>query len=127
MAGFSSLSFGSDVELEVDDVAILNLVVATFLQVEALVPHFDFRATPVQILVLHNFGADEAALEVSVNHARGTRCLRALTNRPALHLILTSCEVMGKLKCAVTHGHKLVHSGRLAKLGSGSVSCSAIW
>ena len=127
MAGFSSLSFGSDVELEVDDVAITDLVVTTFLQVEAFVPHFDFRATPVQILVLHNLGADEAALEVSMNHTRGTRCLRALTNRPALHLILTSCEVMGKLKRAVTHGHKLVHSGGLAKLGSGSVSCSALW
>ena len=31
MAGISSLSFGSDVELEVNDVAITDLVVATFL------------------------------------------------------------------------------------------------
>ena len=127
MAGFSSLSFGCDVELEVNDVAIQDFVVATLLQVEALVPHFDFRAKPVQIVELHDLGADKAAFEVSVNHTRGTRCLRALTNRPALHLILTSCKVVGKLKRAVTRSHKLVHGGRLAKLGSGSVSCSALW
>ena len=96
---------GSDIELEIDDVSVEHLIVATLLQVETFGAHLSFRPAPVQILKLHNLGADEASFEVGMDHARGSRCLRALANGPALDLVLTSREVVNQLKRAVANIH----------------------
>ena len=40
-----------------------------------------------------DLGADEAALEIGVDHARGLRRRRTGTHRPGAHLFLTGREV----------------------------------
>lgn len=120
-------SFGSDIELEVNDVTVEDFVVTTLLQVETLVTHFDFRATPIQILKLHHFSANEAALKVCVNHSSSTWGLGTLANGPALDLVLTSSEVVGELERAVPRCHELVNHRWLAKLSSSCVSCGSLW
>jgi len=120
-------SLGGDVELKVDDVTVEDFVVTTLLHVETFVTNLDFGATPIQILILHHLSANEAALEVCVNHSRGTWGLGTLANGPALDLVLTSSKVVGELERAVSRCHELVYHCWLAKLCSSCVSCGSLW
>ena len=118
----ASLSFSGDIELEVNDIAIEHFIVPTFLQVESLISHFDFRATSVQILPLHHFSADEPALKICMDYTSGLRCLSSLPERPALHFVLTCREVMGKLQSSVSNVDQFMNCRWLTKLRSSRVS-----
>ena len=50
------------------------------------------------VLVANHLGADEAALKVVVDHARGLRSFPALRDRPRAHLHLASGEVADEAK-----------------------------
>ena len=114
------------IELEVDDVTVDDFVVASILSVETLGSHFGFRPAPVQVLEFHHFGADEATLEVSVDHAGGLGGLGAASDGPAFDLVLTSGEVVDKLKCAVANVHDLVDHRWRAQLSSSGVTWSLL-
>lgn len=118
------LGLGSHIELEVDDIAVENFVVTTLLHVESISFDLSFRASWIEVFKLHDFSADEAALKIGMDDTSSTRCLRTLANSPALNLILTSREVMNKLKSTVADCHNLVDHRGATKLSSGSVSCS---
>ena len=121
------LGFCCHIELEVDDVTIKDFIVTALLQVKTISFHLILRSPSVQIVELHDFGADEAALEVGVDNAGGTRSFRPLANRPALHLVLTRRKVMNQLECSIAHRHNLVDHGRGANLLSSSISGSLFW
>ena len=130
LSGSVLVNFGSfcrDIELEVDDITIKDLIIATLLEVKSFVLDFRLSSTSVQILELHDLSANEATLEIGVNDTCSSRSLGALADSPALNLVLASSEVVNKLKCAIASIYELVHHRGLTKLGSSGISSSLIW
>src|SRR5439155_7054560 len=80
-------SLESDVEADLEHVAVGDFVVLAF---HAQPPDFSRlrpRANLEQLIPADDFGADEAALQVRVNHARAFRCLGAGAERPRARLL----------------------------------------
>src|SRR5687767_3364069 len=66
----------SDVEAEVDDIAFAHDVVFAFEAGEALLAGGGVGAGADEVVVAHDFGADEAALDVGVDGPGGLRGAR---------------------------------------------------
>src|SRR6202030_1991714 len=79
----------SDLEADVDHVAVAHHVVAAF--ESELAGLFDLHVGPVdrKILVADNFGADEPARDIGVDHAGGVERRLASAQRPCVRLGLT--------------------------------------
>ena len=103
------LGLSGHIELEQHDVAVEARVVFTLLAVQALVFDGLRGAAAVEVFELHDLGADEAALEVSVDDTGSLRSLRAVTDRPALDLIFTGREVVNQVQILVANGDKTDH------------------
>src|SRR5215207_11243717 len=80
--------YASDVEAEVDDVALLHDVVFAFEAEEALLAGGGVGAGAGEVVVGDDLGADEAALDVGVDGAGGLRGARAAGDGPGAHLLL---------------------------------------
>src|SRR5690606_23479158 len=113
----------SHVETEVDHIAVFDDV---FLAFDAQFPGIlalGFTAVTQQVLPPDDLSFDEPALEVTVNHAGGFRCSRALTHRPCAHFFLPGGEVRlqtEQLVSGADHGVEagLFETGTLQKLGA---------
>ena len=75
------------VKAEVDDVAILHDVVLSLDADEAFFTRCRDAAVGYEVVEVHDLGADEAALEVGVNLARGLRRLGTLDDGPGTALV----------------------------------------
>src|SRR5690242_20272712 len=64
---------GSDVEAEMEDVALLDPVLLAFQPQPPRFPGAGFPAVADEVVVADGLGADEALLEVGVDHRRGLR------------------------------------------------------
>ena len=80
----------------------------------------------VQISELHDFSANETTLEIGMDDTSTTGSLGSLTESPALDLVLSSSEVMTKLKGTVANVDDSVDHGGLAELSSSGISGSSI-
>src|SRR6476646_2599104 len=78
----------SDVELEVDHVAVADDVVLALERELGVGAASGLRAELDQIFPPDDLGLDEAALEVGVDRARGLRRLAAALDRPGSALVL---------------------------------------
>src|SRR3984885_12933868 len=82
-----------DVEAEVHDVTFLDDV---FLPFQSPLPRFlgaHFALVGDEILVGDHFGADEALLEVGMDHSRRLGRSRTFAHRPGPHFLLAGGEV----------------------------------
>jgi len=108
---FGILQAGAGVELEEDDVAVLDGVVASLLAVLAGGLGIHLAALRLEVLEVHHLGHDEALLEVGVNAPGGLRCLGALLHGPGLHLIRSGSEEVLQLQALVArHDDLLQHA-----------------
>src|SRR5258706_4478807 len=82
----------SDVEAEMDDVAVLHGIVLAFEAELARLAAFGVAAVADEVVVGHNFGADEAALDVAVDLSGGLARRRPLPDRPRLDLVFPGGE-----------------------------------
>src|SRR6188472_1406874 len=84
---------GSDVEAELDDVAVVHDVILALETCLATVPGLQDGAGVDQIDERDDLGLDEALLEVGVDHARGLRRLPALADRPRARFLRACRQV----------------------------------
>jgi hypothetical protein len=84
---------GLDVEAEVDDVAVLHYVILAFQAPAPGVLGTLFAIVGDEIVVADDLSADEAFLEVGVNHRRRFRGCGADFDCPGTHFLYASCEV----------------------------------
>src|SRR3954451_7195092 len=82
-----------DVEAELDHVAVLDDVVFAFDPQLACLARFRRGPECDQIVIVNDLGGDEAALEISVNHASCGGSLVAGVNCPRACLFLTGREI----------------------------------
>jgi len=97
------LSFSSDIEFKHNDVTIFHFVVFALLFIKALGLDGLFSSKLVQVSVLHDFCADETTFEVSVNGAGALGCFPAISDSPALNLILPSGEEVNQAQRTVSY------------------------
>lgn len=92
------LQTGSGVEFEEDNVTVFDDVVATLLAIFSGSFARSIAALFLEVLEMHDFGHDEAFLEVGVDSAGGLRCFRSPLDGPGLDLIRSSSEEIFKLQ-----------------------------
>src|SRR5580704_16306068 len=76
----------SDLETDVDNVAILHLVFLAFQTQSASGLYFGLGAEPLKIRVRDDLRADEPARDIAVNLCRGLQCRRTRRKRPGMRL-----------------------------------------
>jgi len=79
-------------EAEVDDVTVSNHVLLAFEAHLAVVATRSHRSARDQHVVGDDFGANEAALNVGMNLARGRLCRRSPRNGPGAALVVADRE-----------------------------------
>lgn len=79
-----------DIKAKMDDIPVLDDVILAFQAQPAFLLSHGQRTGVDQIVIMDNFGADEAALKIGVNLARSLRRLRAPADGPGAHLLLSS-------------------------------------
>src|SRR6266511_3907904 len=82
----------SDIEAEKNHIAVLNFVLLPFAAHLAGSARRLLSAQFYVIVIADGFSADEAALEVAVNRARGLWRFQAATDRPGVRLFQTGGE-----------------------------------
>src|SRR6202012_3966986 len=82
-----------DVEAELDHVAVLDDIFFALNPQLACLARLGGGPECDQIVVVNDFGGDESALEISVNHARGGGSLITGVNRPGACLFLPGGEI----------------------------------
>src|SRR5689334_1969638 len=82
----------SDIEAEVDDVAVGDDVVLAFEPELPRLAAARLAAVTHELVVRDHLGADEAALDVAVDLARGFHGCRAAADRPRPALVLAGGE-----------------------------------
>lgn len=89
-----SLSY---VEPEEDDVSVFYHVLFALLDMLAFGLAGVFAAQSYQVVVLHDFGADEAFFEVGVDDSCGLWGFGQLSDGPASHLIGSRGEIVDEI------------------------------
>src|SRR5690606_25074520 len=102
-----------DVEAKMDHVAVLDDVVLSLDAKQPLVAQGDLGALAHPLLPGGHLGADEAPLEVRVDHAGGTRRLPALANRPSPRFLRADREVGAQAEERVPRADQPVQTGLL--------------
>ena len=103
----------SNVEEELDNVAVLHDVLLAFGTDETLFLARGDRAVCDERLVRHDGGADEAALEIAVDLAGGLRRFRALGDRPCADLLGPRRQEADETEEPVARLDKLIETGFL--------------
>src|SRR5262245_35151224 len=83
----------SDVEEEVQHVAVLHHVILAFLAQTARGGGASLTLVLDEVVVAHGFGADEATLEIGVDHACSLRGGEAALDGPRAHFLHACGEV----------------------------------
>jgi hypothetical protein len=89
------------VEPEKYNVSIFHHVVLPFLDVLPLSLHCVLVSVVHQVLILHYLGADEALLEIGVDHSCRLRGLSQTTDGPAPHLVGSCRKVVDQIQGVV--------------------------
>src|SRR5919202_4189037 len=103
----------SDVEAEVDDVALLHHVVLAFEPEQPLLARRGVRAGAHEGVVGDDLGAYEAALDVRVDDAGGLRGARAARYGPGAHLLPARRQERHQAEQPVGAPDEFVHAARL--------------
>lgn len=114
MRGFFPKTVRLDVEQEVQHVTVLHDVILTFLAQAARRGSASLALVLNEIVVAHRFGADKAALEVGVDHARRLRRSETTLDRPGAHFLHASGEVGLQIEQLVARADHAVEA-RLVK------------
>ncbi len=105
-------------EAEVDDVAVADRVVLALQADFAVIAAGRERAARDQVVVRHDLGPDEAALDVGVDLARGQLRVRVAGNRPRAALVLADREERDVAEQVVARADDAVEPGLLqAEIG----------
>ncbi len=102
---------GSDVEQEMQHVAVLDDVVLAFGPHLARVFGALLAAVPDEVVKRDGLGADEAPLEIGVNHCSGLRRGRADMHGPSPHFLHPGGEISLQPKKFVGRANEAVQSG----------------
>src|SRR5688572_24110861 len=101
----------SDVEAEQHHVAVLGDIVLALGAELALVARARFAAAGEEIVIGDGLGADEAALEIGMDDARGLWGLRALLDRPGARLLGSGGEEGDEVEEIVAGADDLAEAG----------------
>src|ERR1700761_6424143 len=104
----------SDIEAEVKDIAVLNDIFGTFEAHLARVLRALLAAIGDEVVIGDGLGADEALLEIGVDHARGLRRLGAVPHRPGMRFFRSDGEEGDEIEQAIA-GMDDARETRLAK------------
>ncbi len=94
-------------------VAVLHDVLLAFRPDDALFLRAFPAAVRDELIVAHRLGANEAALEIGVNHARCLRRGVAAMNRPRADFLLAGREVRLQSEQVVAGANEPIETGRL--------------